>query len=70
MKVLDLYAGKGSGAIENASSKVIGIQGEQGSNKRVVELFKNTDGSLFNKELGNEITLEFNNNFRLKRKDF
>ena len=47
-EVLDIYAGKGSGAIENASRKVIGINGKQDSTQKTVELFKNSDGDLFN----------------------
>ena len=46
-EVLDLYAGKGSGAIENASRKVIGLNGQPDSSIRMVKLFKNTDGELF-----------------------
>ena len=46
-EVLDLYAGKGSGAIENASRKVIGLNGQPDSPLRKVRLFKNTDGELF-----------------------
>jgi len=43
---LDLYAGKGSGAIENASRKVIGINGQAHSPKKHIQVFKNTDGEL------------------------
>lgn len=62
-EVLDLYAGKGSGAIENASRKVIGIGGNAQNITRKVELFKNTDGELFSVEL------EWTPSFRLKRLD-
>lgn len=46
-EILDLYAGKGSGAIENASRKVIGIKGNADTIERQVEMFKNSDGDLF-----------------------
>ena len=60
-EVLDLYAGKGSGAIENASRKVIGLNGQSDSRIRRVELFKNTDGELFDTEV------EWTPSFRLRR---
>ena len=60
-EVLDLYAGKGSGAIENASRKVIGLNGQSKSPVRNVKLFKNTDGELF------ETTVEWTPSFRLRR---
>ena len=62
-EVLDLYAGKGSGAIENASRKVIGLNGQANSSKKQVQLFKNTDGELFN------TMLEWTPSFRLRRTD-
>jgi 16S rRNA G966 N2-methylase RsmD len=62
-EVLDLYAGKGSGAIENASRKVLGISGNAKRKDRKVELFKNTDGELF------DVELEWQPNFRLMRAD-
>jgi|TARA_Y100000310_G_scaffold228786_1_gene231096 sugar-specific transcriptional regulator TrmB len=62
-EVLDLYAGKGSGAIENASRKVIGISGNAQRKDRKVEMFKNTDGELF------EIDLTWTPSFRLIRQD-
>ena len=62
-EVLDLYAGKGSGAIENASRKVIGLNGQSKSSIRKVTLFKNTDGELFN------TTVEWTPTFRLRRTD-
>ncbi|QDP58148.1 MAG: putative ATP-dependent helicase [Prokaryotic dsDNA virus sp.] len=62
-EVLDLYAGKGSGAIENASRKVIGLNGQADSPKKAVKLFKNTDGELF------ETELEWTPSFRLRRTD-
>ncbi len=61
-EVLDLYAGKGSGAIENASRKVIGINGKANSNQKTVEMFKNSDGDLFN-----DVKLEWLPSFRLRR---
>ena len=60
-EVLDLYAGKGSGAIENASRKVIGLNGQPDSTTREVRLFKNTDGELFDTEV------EWTPSFRLRR---
>ena len=60
-EVLDLYAGKGSGAIENASRKVIGLNGQPKSSKRQVRLFKNTDGELF------DTAVEWTPSFRLRR---
>ena len=60
-EVLDLYAGKGSGAIENASRKVIGLNGQSDSKIRAVRLFKNTDGELFDTEV------EWTPSFRLRR---
>jgi archaellum biogenesis ATPase FlaH len=62
-EVLDLYAGKGSGAIENASRKVIGLNGQPKSSIRQVRLFKNTDGELF------DTTVEWQPSFRLRRTD-
>jgi ribosomal protein L32 len=58
-QILDLYAGKGSGAIENASRKVLGITGKSDSKERKVEMFKNTDGETF------ETELEWTSSFRL-----
>jgi len=60
-EVLDLYAGKGSGAIENASRKVIGLNGQPKSKERAVRLFKNTDGELF------DTHVEWTPSFRLRR---
>ena len=62
-EVLDLYAGKGSGAIENASRKVIGLNGQPKSSSRQVRLFKNTDGELF------DTSVEWTPSFRLRRTD-
>jgi len=63
--VLDLYAGKGSGAIENASRKVIGIEGQADNTTKRVSLFKNSDGDLFD-----NVELEWTPSFRLRRKDY
>jgi len=60
-EVLDLYAGKGSGAIENASRKVIGLNGQANNSKKTLEVLKNTDGELFKTEL------EWQPSFRLRR---
>ena len=60
-QILDLYAGKGSGAIENASRKVIGLNGIAGNDSKTLSCFKNTDGELF------ETKLTFNTSFRLQR---
>ena len=60
-EVLDLYAGKGSGAIENASRKVIGLNGQANSHKKSLHMFKNTDGELLDCEL------EWRPSFRLRR---
>ena len=60
-QIMDLYAAKGSGAIENASRKVIGITGSSDNKEKKVSLFKNSDGDLF------DVTLEWTPSFRLKR---
>ena len=60
-EVLDLYAGKGSGAIENASRKVIGLNGGANTRQKDIMLFKNSDGELF------ETQLEWTPSFRLRR---
>tara|TARA_R110002110_G_scaffold2510_2_gene11748 strand:- start:23731 stop:25530 length:1800 start_codon:yes stop_codon:yes gene_type:complete len=60
--VLDLYAGKGSGAIENASRKVIGINGQPKDPIKYLSLFKNSDGELFE-----DIPLKWRPSFRLRR---
>tara|TARA_Y100001938_G_C8085732_1_gene431883 strand:- start:580 stop:2370 length:1791 start_codon:yes stop_codon:yes gene_type:complete len=62
-EVLDLYAGKGSGAIENASRKVIGLNGGAHSKSKTIQLFKNSDGELFT------TYVEWTPSFRLRRKD-
>ena len=60
--VLDLYAGKGSGAIENASRKVIGLNGQANETKKTVHMFKNTDG-----DSNWECDVEWHPSFRLRR---
>jgi hypothetical protein len=60
-EVLDLYAGKGSGAIENASRKVIGVNGQANSNVKHIHMYKNTDGELF------DVEVEWRESFRLRR---
>ena len=62
-QIMDLYAGKGSGAIENASRKVIGINGNAKSVERQIEVFKNSDGDLFKAQL------EWTPSYRLRRID-
>ena len=59
--VLDLYAGKGSGAIENASRKVLGLHGQADSKDKVIKLLKNTDGDLF------DVKVQWTPSFRLRR---
>ncbi len=60
-EVLDLYAGKGSGAIENASRKVIGLNGQANNDIKHIHMYKNTDGELF------DVEVEWRENFRLRR---
>ena len=62
-EVLDLYAGKGSGAIENASRKGLGLNGQADDNVKTINLYKNTDGELFN------TSIEWRPSFRLRRID-
>lgn len=58
--VLDLYAGKGSGAIENASRKVLGLNGQSNDPKKHFSVFKNTDGELIEADIiHNPLTLRF-----------
>ena len=59
--ILDLYAGKGSGAIENASRKVIGLNGQANTNVKHIHMYKNTDGELF------DVEVEWRDSFRLRR---
>lgn len=60
-EVLDLYAGKGSGAIENASRKVLGLNGQADSHLKNLHMYKNTDGELF------DCKLEWHPSFRLRK---
>ena len=61
-QIMDLYAAKGSGAIENASRKVIGITGSSESADKKMSIYKNSDGDLF------EVELNWTPSFRLKKK--
>tara|TARA_Y100001938_G_C7976214_1_gene371882 strand:- start:34 stop:915 length:882 start_codon:yes stop_codon:yes gene_type:complete len=61
-QIMDMYASKGSGAIENASRKVLGITGTAESKVKKLELFKNSDGDLFK-----DHPLEWTPSFRLKK---
>ena len=61
-QIMDMYAGKGSGAIENASRKVLGITGDAKQSIKKLELFKNSDGDLFKDHY-----LEWTPSFRLKK---
>ena len=61
-QIMDLYAAKGSGAIENASRKVIGITGSAEETEKEVSIYKNSDGDLF------DVKLEWTPSFRLKKK--
>ena len=61
-QIMDLYAAKGSGAIENASRKVVGITGSAENTDKEVSLYKNSDGDLF------DVKLEWTPSFRLKKK--
>ena len=59
--VLDLYAGKGSGAIENASRKLLTLEGDSRTRERKLRMVKSTDGELW------EVDLKFQDSFRLRR---
>lgn len=61
-QIMDLYAAKGSGAIENASRKVIGITGSSENKDKKMSIYKNSDGDLF------EVELNWTPSFRLKKK--
>ena len=58
-EALDLYAGKGSGAIENASRKVIGLNGQANNDVKSVHVYKNTDGELFDAEIAWQPSFRF-----------
>jgi hypothetical protein len=64
-QIMDLYAGKGSGAIENASRKVIGITGKAEEKTKSLTLYKNSDGELFS-----DVQLNWTPSFRLRRTDY
>ena len=59
---LSLYAAKGSGAIENASRKVISVDGQADDPKKTIRMLKNTDG-----DSNWECEIEWTNSFRLRR---
>tara|TARA_R110000824_G_scaffold215951_2_gene402579 strand:+ start:10322 stop:12115 length:1794 start_codon:yes stop_codon:yes gene_type:complete len=59
--ILDIYSGKGSGAIENASRKLMVLEGDSKTRQRRLKMVKSTDGELW------EVPLEFKDSFRLKR---
>ena len=61
-QIMDLYAAKGSGAIENASRKVLGITGSSDSPDKTMSIYKNSDGDLF------DVELQWTPSFRLKKK--
>ena len=61
-QIMDLYAAKGSGAIENASRKVIGITGSSENTDKKMSIYKNSDGDLF------DVELNWTPSFRLKKK--
>ena len=54
-------SGKGSGAIENASRKVIGLNGQANDDIKSLHMYKNTDGELF------DTNLVWQPSFRLRR---
>lgn len=60
-EILDLYAGKGSGAIENASCKVLGLLGSSHNINRKIKMLKNSDGDLF------ELDVNWTPSWRLKK---
>ena len=60
-QIMDMYAAKGSGAIENASRKVLGITGKAEDKVKKLELYKNSDGDLFQNHY-----LKWTPSFRLK----
>ncbi len=61
-QIMDMYASKGSGAIENASRKVLGITGDAKDKVKKLELYKNSDGDLFQGHY-----LKWTPSFRLKK---
>ena len=59
---LSLYSAKGSGAIENASRKVISVDGQADNPKKKIKMLKNTDG-----DSNWECDVEWTESFRLRR---
>ena len=59
---LSLYSAKGSGAIENASRKVISVDGNADNPVKKIKMLKNTDG-----DSNWECEVEWNESFRLRR---
>ena len=59
---LTLYSAKGSGAIENASRKVISVDGQANHPVKTIRMLKNTDG-----DSNWECQVEWQESFRLRR---
>ncbi len=59
---LSLYSAKGSGAIENASRKVISVDGSSDNPVKTIRMLKNTDG-----DSNWECKVEWSESFRLRR---
>ena len=59
---LSLYSAKGSGAIENASRKVISVDGNADNPVKTIRMLKNTDG-----DSNWEAKVEWHESFRLRR---
>ena len=59
---LTLYSAKGSGAIENASRKVISVDGQANNPVKTIRMLKNTDG-----DSNWECNVEWQESFRLRR---
>jgi hypothetical protein len=59
---LTLYSAKGSGAIENASRKVISVDGQANNPVKTIRMLKNTDG-----DSNWECDVEWQESFRLRR---
>ena len=59
---LSLYSAKGSGAIENASRKVISVDGTADNPVKTIRMLKNTDG-----DSNWECKVEWHESFRLRR---
>jgi len=60
--MLSLYSAKGSGAIENASRKVISVDGDADNPVKTIRMLKNTDG-----DSNWECKVEWSESFRLRR---